>query len=454
MLSYSVVDWTPEEWEEYFDSKITENNGKIKFDLKLSKMDLTDISASLDNEYMPLLKHPLLEAFLYAKWKSIKWFYLLNLALNIIFLIVTILLLHEIRIKEESFFANRKREVFIFGYIVGILKVIYQVGCEVTQFLTSKKKIDYLKKSNALDLADIIATIVSLVTIWIDQCLAFNSLTWVVLLGFLNLTFSAGEFPLFGAIIQAIFGVSITLLSVMFVVTPILTGFIIFFYFTLPMEDKSLGVLSVFQMMLGNIDVKGFTNIKRPTDGSPTAALGSVEFGVMFFMIFICIVIMNVLIGLTVNRIDQFVKKGHLIRLQKTARALVSDKALETWFSCFNKNCKNTWSSLEVSKEAKCSISNSIMSLLMEVQCDDDNDIVKTMLDHEATLHIENSEDMKVHHVPSWVVQEAIKIVERRKKSNKKADQTEYHTKLLNNISVLKNHIITNRLRLPPTFIE
>ena len=59
---------------------------KIIFNMELQKSDLSEICASLDDVYMPLFKHPLLEAFLYVKWKSIRWFYLLNLILYVFFL--------------------------------------------------------------------------------------------------------------------------------------------------------------------------------------------------------------------------------------------------------------------------------------------------------------------------------------------------------------------------------
>ena len=150
-----------------------------------------------------------------------------------------------------------------------------------------------------------------------------NAGTWIILFGFLNLTLSAGEFPLFGTIIQAIFSVAVTLLSVMFVIAPILIGFMIFFYFTakntgsiFQNDDIALSALKVLAMMLGNIHIKEFNtgkphfNVGSNTTDWPITSTGSVQSGILFFMIFICIVIMNVLIGLTVNRIDHFVEKG------------------------------------------------------------------------------------------------------------------------------------------------
>ena len=139
-----------------------------------------------------------------------------------------------------------------------LIKVVYLLGCEVTQLITLNKKIDYINFDNAMDWADIIPTIVYLVTIWTDPLVAFNTGTWIILFGFLNLALSAGEFPLFGTIIQAIFSVAVTLLSVLFVVTPILIGFMIFFYFNakntgsvFQNDDFALSALKIIAMMLG-----------------------------------------------------------------------------------------------------------------------------------------------------------------------------------------------------------
>ena len=129
---------------------------------------------------------------------------------------------------QNLFLYARVQKVFLFGYTVTVIKVVYLLGCEITQMITLDKKLNYVNFDNAMDWADLIPTIVYLVTIWTDPLMAFNAGTWIILFGFLNLTLSAGEFPLFGTIIQAIFSVAVTLLSVMFVIAPILIGFMIF----------------------------------------------------------------------------------------------------------------------------------------------------------------------------------------------------------------------------------
>ena len=92
---------------------------KIIFNMELQKSDLSEICASLDDVYMPLFKHPLLEAFLYVKWKSIRWFYLLNLILYVFFLSVTIVLINwqvtYNHMKAGSPLEHRQKEVITFS---------------------------------------------------------------------------------------------------------------------------------------------------------------------------------------------------------------------------------------------------------------------------------------------------------------------------------------------------
>ena len=65
-------------------------------------------------------------------------------------------------------------------------------------------------------------------------------------------------------------------------------------------------------------------------------------------------------------------EKGHLIRLQKTARCVCAKNSFEIWFAWFNRCIKRdsheTWVQFEVSLEVDQSFSNSAMSLFMEAQ--------------------------------------------------------------------------------------
>ena len=148
-----------------------------------------------------------------------------------------------------------------------------------------------------------------------------------MILGWTNLTFYFGAFPLFGTIVYAMFSITFTLVSVIWVVLPILGGFMLFFHLTLASDDGvfndfGMTILKTFAMMLGNIEITEF----KSRESSNTTAIDSYGFGsnevaIFVFMIFICIVIVNLMIGLTVNRIHEFLEKAKLIRLSKNYNA-------------------------------------------------------------------------------------------------------------------------------------
>ena len=80
-------------------------------------------------------------------------------------------------------------------------------------------------------------------------------------------------------------------------------------------------------------------------------------FFVCLFLLRICIVVMNVLIGLTVSRIDTMMKKANLDRLEKTARACQSAIFLR---SLIGKQDKE-WTKIEFNLDHKPSCLNYIM---------------------------------------------------------------------------------------------
>ena len=77
------------------------------------------------------------------------------------------------------------------------------------------------------------------------------------------------------------------------------------------------------------------------------------------FLFRICTVVMNVLIGLTVSRIDNMMKKANMVRLEKTARAWQSIEFLQLQ-KLFRKTNKE-WTRIEFDLEHKPSLLNYIM---------------------------------------------------------------------------------------------
>ena len=321
-----------------------------------------------------------------------------------------------------------QNEYFIFGYIVTVCKLVYLIFREISQFLAMKRMKDYIHLENVMDWAVIIPTIVYLITIWFDTKLALNAGVWAMLLGWLNLTFYFGAFPLFGTVIHAIYNITLTLISVIWVVLPIVAGFMLFFRFTFATEDGTLQdfrktLLKTVAMMLGNIDIEDFYS--NPTRLNSTSKLdlsmGSNEVGIFCFMIFICIVIVNVMIGLTVNRINELLENAQLIRLEKTYNACqgfcsVWD-TINKIIPCCCQFTDNSWKQVEVSFQPKESKLTTIFSFFLRAQGLLDNGAKN--FEHYATVYSKDSRSTEIA-LPVWVFQKAKKICEKHEELAKK----------------------------------
>ena len=123
-----------------------------------------------------LLKHPLAEAFLYAKWKTLRLAYLLNYTCYSIFLIfISGFIKCEVTISGYDKSGNNgwcealySPGSFIFGYCTTVCGAVYLTVREIIQFWSLRKKCNSLTFDNALDWAVILLVYTYLITIWID----------------------------------------------------------------------------------------------------------------------------------------------------------------------------------------------------------------------------------------------------------------------------------------------
>ena len=230
-------------------------------------MDMIGLCESLSN----LLKHPLAEAFLYAKWKSLRTAYFLDYVCYYIFLIFfNGLIFCEATVSGYDKSGNDGMcdpGYFIFGYCFTVCGNVYLTLREIIQFWMLKKKLDYFKVDNALDWAVIIPVYIYLISIWIDVDLAFNVGAWVILFGCINLTFHIGGLvPAALPLLHAIFSIAkIVILLIFSSMLPIFYGFMAFFHVTLrdthDVFDINSGkpIAKIIAMMLGNIEVSEFS---------------------------------------------------------------------------------------------------------------------------------------------------------------------------------------------------
>ena len=397
-----------------------------------------------------LLRHPLLEAFLHAKWMSIRKYYVGNLFLYLFCLCVfTFLIQSKLQPNKNSKDFFDQNGTFVFGYIVTVCNFVYLFFREISQLLTMERRKEYIRLENAMDWAVIITTFIYLITIWFDTRLALNTGLWAMLLGWMNLTFYFGAFPLFGTVIYAIANITLTLISVIWIVLPIVAGFMLFFNFTFATEDGALQdfkktFLKTVAMMLGNIDIEEFysestglnsTGLNSTSKFDLKIGLGSNEVGIFCFMIFICIVIVNVMIGLTVNRINEILDNAHLIRQDKINNAyqgflsffkfnahLIRQEKINNAYKGFLSFFKLYWEPfsntiIEVSCQPIKSKFAPIYSLFLRAQ-----GVLDTGTKHfeyNATVYSKETPKIQIA-IPMLLFQEAEKICEKREELAKK----------------------------------
>ena len=147
-------------------------------------------------------------------------------------------------------------------------------------------------------------------------------------------------------------------------------------------------------------------------------------------MIFVCLVISNVIVGLTVNRIDHFVKKGHLVRLQQTAKTIKSFKSpivkffAESKLSLGFKDVNKTIARIEVLKLDKITIKR--LTYRTEQQCEnlfEKNECVAAKVFFKISKETKNeaqneaqNEKSKDIDIPTTAVVNAIKITQKEGK--------------------------------------
>ena len=132
---------------------------KIIFDFNNECQDeMHSLFTKLDNNNEHLLKHPLIEAFLSAKWLFMRKYYIANVILVMFFMSIFTLMVQCKATGENQCFSHHQHELFCFGYAVTCFKVCYLIGKELMHIFALTNKSDYITWDNLMDWAVIIPT--------------------------------------------------------------------------------------------------------------------------------------------------------------------------------------------------------------------------------------------------------------------------------------------------------
>ena len=171
----------------------------------------------------------------------------------------------------------------------------------------------------------------------------------------MDLTFHLADFPVFGSIIQVTSKVGSTLLIVFLMYSPILLGFGFFFNWALGNSDSFDTtwkiILKMIAVSMGELEIENFSQNQTIMElNSVNAAPGMIEIVTILFIFIMCIVVTNMLIGLTISRTQYFMEQADLTRLSKSAHAC---KSFENIANYFNYGSKRQLSSIVIDLKPK-----------------------------------------------------------------------------------------------------
>ena len=159
----------------------------------------------------------------------------------------------------------------------------------------------------------------------VNITLKFHLGSWTLFFGWIEVTLLIGRFPLVGALIHMSLQVIKQLLSCLFVFLPVMIAFGLAFHVLLrsnPEFETSIGsVLKVLPLMLGE-----FEYYENFSWDATSIDKGYVSVQLLFVLSFgfMTIIIMNLLIGLTVTKLDDLLKEAEIIRSEKMVTLIAS----------------------------------------------------------------------------------------------------------------------------------
>ena len=401
------------------DGRVTMVNGVLNINLE---------NYGLDDIKKQYLNHPVNEAFLTAVWSRIrKWFWL-NIAIYAIFLVLltTSVWLNSAMIdqtfatpptsssnlSEPNSTINlpepNSTQVLLVAFVASFWLLL--VVREIAQMWLQRYKIShYLTSDNVLDWILIGVTSTYIVyfvrfLIWEegnDQSLASSCGAFAVLVGWLNVPFYLSELPLVGTIIHFSYDVLVAIIQmIMVLASPFIIGFGLFLHFEIPSAGSDNwwyhDILRSFSMMLGNLDIKSKLDRARGNHSN--------ELAIGVFMIVMCLVIQNVILSLTVGRLEYFSKSADFIRMRRLLRAFKSFSSLKIL-----KLPNGHWKTLKVSKNDEI---RTWQTYFFKTMLKAQSHHYHTSIECRAKLYDKfDREETYYVAIPSWVINKAEKII-------------------------------------------
>ncbi|CAH2057024.1 unnamed protein product, partial [Iphiclides podalirius] len=330
--------------EEVFDSYISSNcqsfqdaNCEITVDYRIlmptvcemEQMKVIEALLKTGNRYgqKRLLVHPLVESFLYLKWKALLPFFYTIIAFYSLFVTsLTIFIVSVFFYKDTKEMAPLWLNANIWGYIVyaTILLILFQE----LLYMNVKSSRYFLQletwvKFGSIGLATILPPAV-MISSWLSAEWPRHVATLALLLSWLELMFLLSRFPnggyyvlMFGKVASNVIRI---LLTFAFFIIGFALSFMIQFHSQMPFEGPWAALVKTMVMMTSEFDYVALFDEEHSKDLATSLIVVRIVF--IIFVILAAIVLMNLLVGVAVNDINDLEVLGNIRRLAKQVEFL------------------------------------------------------------------------------------------------------------------------------------
>ena len=293
----------------------------INYDLIQREMDSGEMDCIhnvIMSDQIELLKHPVCESFIHLKdlhyGLKLRFHFLFSYLLFLCLLTFLILLNHSpyflpLSLETQARAMQVLIPVIFFFSIAFMLKEFLIIIITKTKFPLSFHKCVW-----SIFLA---CVFIYLILIIFSQEVRTNFITQlatiIIFLGWINITFVLGQFPSIGIYVLMLENVARDVMKFLLIYSCTLLAFALSFHLILPttgFANPLISLLTTLTMMYGEIE---FTS-------EVTRFHGVTEVLIILFLVFVGIIIMNLLIGLSVSEISQIFIKAGVNRLKLTTQ--------------------------------------------------------------------------------------------------------------------------------------
>ncbi|XP_046606728.1 transient receptor potential channel pyrexia-like [Neodiprion virginianus] len=270
-----------------------------------------------------LLIHPLIESFLYLKWRTLSPFFMINLALYAVFVVATTQLITGIYYYEDK---GEEPPVILNTQMSSYILVFSLVPIAILEFLHGQQRswiyfreLESWVKWGSFILATLVVFADHNVNEWTRHVAAV-----AVLLAWTELMFLLSRFPEWGYYVLMFSKVATNVIKVLltfgFLVIGFTFSFLVQFRSEPPFGSPWQSFVKTMVMMTSEFDYSDLFTGQE--DYIVTLTLGRLVF--VAFLVLAAIVLMNLMVGLAVNDINDLEIRGKTQRLFKQVNFLCS----------------------------------------------------------------------------------------------------------------------------------